>query len=95
MADHHRIAGSKGGRSTLQRYGRKHFQIIGSRGFQVTVARHWAGDKQSFREYLVARNWNRLASALADQEIDRRLANGEEIACIELPYMDEEREFPF
>jgi general stress protein YciG len=44
--------GRKGGLATRQRHGREHFVQAGKKGFMVTVARHWAGDRESYLRYL-------------------------------------------
>jgi len=38
-----RLAGAKGGRATVEKYGRWHMSAIGKVGYQTTVARHGVG----------------------------------------------------
>lgn len=35
--------GRQGGRRCRELFGREHMRAIGARGFDATVARHWAG----------------------------------------------------
>lgn len=87
-------AGSLGGKETLRRYGTQHFRELGRKGFETTVARHWNGDCQGFREYLANRRWERQTASFADSEIQRRLEAGEKIASVELPVMADPDEEP-
>jgi general stress protein YciG len=94
--DRHAAAGAKGGKATFDRYGRKHMQEIGGKGFAATVAAHWQGDRKAYHDYLAARQWNRLADSFADRELQRRLDAGEQVACIELPVqLDADGDVPF
>jgi hypothetical protein len=79
--------GSKGGRATFERYGRKPMQEIGARGFATTVARHWQGDRKGCRDYLGFRRHEAHIEAFVDRELARRLENGEEVACVEMPVL--------
>jgi hypothetical protein len=57
-------AGRKGGRMTKQRHGRTHFQTIGKKGFMVTVARHWQGDKGAYVRWLHGMGWMAMVDRL-------------------------------
>ena len=46
--------GSKGGRATVERHGRKHMSKLGVRGFWATVSRHWDGDARAYVNYMIA-----------------------------------------
>lgn len=78
-------AGSKGGRTTFGRYGRKHMQEFGPKGFATTVARHWRGDRQAYRDYLGLRRHEAQMESFVDRELARRLEAGEKAACVEMP----------
>jgi len=47
--------GRRGGRATVERYGREHMRAIGRRGFTVTVERHFAGDRRRAVNDLIQR----------------------------------------
>ena len=59
--------GAEGGRATFRKYGRKHMQEIGARGFAFLVARRFSGDKQAafawLRAHASERQIDRLVSA--------------------------------
>src|SRR5438132_12331258 len=59
--------GRLGGKATLARYGRPHFQAIGRRGYQATLARHWQGDRRGFAQWLHGHALTAVADALADR----------------------------
>jgi hypothetical protein len=84
-------SGRRGGLATLACYDRPRMRAIGKRGFEATVARHWAGDRLAYRQYLTARQWN----ALAGLDVDRQIAAGAAGACVEPTYQDEGDEPPF
>ena len=69
-------AGRLGGLATKKRHGRPHYQQAGAKGFMVTVARHWQGDKAGYLKWLRAHGWI--------QYLDRiQKESGE--TCIEIP----------
>jgi hypothetical protein len=76
-------AGSKGGKTTADRYGPKYMAEIGARGFATTVARHWQGDRAAYRDYLGLRRHERQLESL----VDRELARSEKVACVEMPVL--------
>ena len=47
-------AGRIGGMTTKKRHGIEHFRAAGKKGFMVTCARHWQGDKAGYVRYLQA-----------------------------------------
>ena len=53
-AAHCRYIGVKGGQTTLKRHGRDHMSHIAFRGYEVTVARYFAGDEAAYRRWFVA-----------------------------------------
>src|SRR4051812_34682456 len=85
--------GKLGGLACLAKHGKEHYREIGKKGYQTTLARYFQGDAIAYRRWLIARGWNVLADALAGYEIERRLTAGQDIVCIELPYLDEDSEF--
>lgn len=87
--------GARGGRETVKRHGIQHMREIGKRGFEATVARHWAGDRQGFRDYLGLRRHEAQLENFVDRELQRRLDQGAEVASVELPVLSEPDEFPF
>ncbi len=89
-------AGSKGGRTTFERYGSKHLADIGKRGFETTVARHWAGDRQGFTDWLRAKAHESRIESFVDRELIRRMEQGEKTVCEEIPILtDPDDEIPF
>jgi hypothetical protein len=79
-------AGRRGGNQTKKRHGRQHYQEAGRKGFLVTVARHWQGDKPAYIRWLHAHGW--IA------EVDRAFRESGE-TCIEIapiPGLDDEEE---
>lgn len=49
------VMGRKGGKVTVERYGKAYMQEIAKRGFATTVDRHYNGDKMQYINRLVAR----------------------------------------
>jgi hypothetical protein len=88
-------AGRLGGKATVARHGRRHMSQIGKRGFETTVARHWQGDRATYREWLLARAWNVVIDALTDAKIDAALAAGATTVCVEIPLVESEDEIPW
>jgi hypothetical protein len=73
--------GRLGGKATRERHGVEHFRAIGKKGFMVTVARHWNGDKIGYMLHLQSladwQSWERGFAALAP--------DGNGIVCREMP----------
>ena len=89
-------AARQGGRATLAKHGREHFRAIGKAGYRATLARYWQGDALAYRRWLIARGWNACMDQLADRELDRQLAEGAEVACVEIDIMtDEDGDLPY
>ncbi len=88
-------SGSKGGRTTFERYGRKHMQEIGAKGFATTVARHWQGDRAAYRDYLGLRRHETQIDSFVDREMQRRLDAGEQTVCMEIPVLSDPDDMPF
>jgi general stress protein YciG len=80
---------SKGGKETVARHGKQHMAEIGKRGFATTVARHWGGDAKSYVEYLHQRSHDSQIEALTDIQLRSELAKGKDIACAELPVLED------
>jgi hypothetical protein len=70
--------GRQGGRSCYRRDGRRHMAEIGARGFDATVARHWAGDRASYAAWLR----ERARFAVVEAAADMLLADG--CSCVKL-----------
>jgi hypothetical protein len=79
--------------TTLRRHGRAHFVAAGKRGFDTTCARHWAGDRAAYVQWLHERGF------LADvaRTFDAQCAEAQ--ACgatgpwsIEIPLLPSEEE---
>jgi hypothetical protein len=70
--------GRQGGRRCRDVHGREHFRAIGARGFNATVARHWAGDRAGYVAWL--RDHARFA--VIEAAADVLLAAG--VRCVEL-----------
>jgi hypothetical protein len=85
-------AGRIGGKMTARRYGLDHYRAAGRKGFMVTVARHWAGDKAGYLRWLRAHGWLAQVQRLFDQQPTE---NG--IKVIELPPIPglEEEDLPW
>lgn len=88
-------AGSKGGRTTAERYGPKYMAEFGAKGFATTVARHWQGDRKAYRDYLGLRRHEAQLDSFVDRELQRRLDQGEKIVSMELPILSDPDELPF
>jgi hypothetical protein len=80
-------AGSKEGRTTVERHGVQHMREIGAKGFAATVARHWQGDRAAYRDYLGLRRHEQQIESFVDREMTRRLENGERTVCVEMPVL--------
>jgi hypothetical protein len=87
-------AGRKGGLAVLGKYGRAHFRAIGKVGYRTTLTRHWAGDALGYRAWLIKKGWDAVVDRLSDRELDRQLSEGAEVACVEVPVMDDFDELP-
>ena len=74
-------AGRIGGRTTRKRHGIEHYRQAGKKGFMVTVARHWAGDKWSYIRYLHECGWLTEVSRL----FEARPYGPDGIKSIEIP----------
>lgn len=51
--EYFRQLGSKGGRATVQKYGREFMAIIGAVGYESTTKKHFQGDEASHNEWLI------------------------------------------
>jgi general stress protein YciG len=78
-------AGSKGGRTTFERYGKEHFREIGKRGFQATVNRHYGGDAQEYLRVQRKRAVEHGLAGFVDRLMQERLDQGVRITSVELP----------
>jgi hypothetical protein len=87
--------GSQGGKKTFAKHGKSHMQAIGARGFEATVNRHFGGDKAEYLRYLHNRANESVMEGYVDRELNRRLEQGQQIACIELPQITDPDEIPW
>ena len=87
--------GSAGGKATLERHGVDHFREIGRKGFQAFTDRYFAGDRQQAGDWLRTRAHEKRLDGFVDREMTRRLEQGEEQVCMELPILSEADEVPF
>jgi hypothetical protein len=89
-------AGSKGGRTTFERHGPKHMAEIGAKGFASLVANRFQGDRQGAIDWLHLQAHEAKLDSFVDRELARRLEQGEEVACIEMPVLSgPDDEVPF
>ena len=79
--------GTEGGRATFRKYGRKHMQEIGARGFASLVARLFGGDKQAAVAWLHAHAAESLIDRLVAEKLDRKIAEGATCAAKEIPIL--------
>jgi hypothetical protein len=70
--------GRQGGRRCRELHGREHMRTIGARGFDATVARHWAGDRAGYVAWLRDHARFRVIEAAADVLLDAG------VRCVEL-----------
>jgi hypothetical protein len=82
-------AGRLGGLQTKKRHGLEHYREAGKKGFMVTVARHWQGDKVGYMRWLWARGWHADLMRILDAEPPP--APGE-IRVVEIPVLPEEED---
>ena len=68
---------------------------IGARGFETTVNRHWGGDRASYLKYLRERANESVLEGFVDRELARRLDQGQEMVCMELPVLSDPDEIPW
>ena len=81
-------AGRIGGRATRKRHGIEHYRAAGRKGFMVTVARHWQGDKSGYLRWLREHGWLANVTKLFDAEP----VGPDGIKAIELPILPGELE---
>ncbi|OJW21239.1 MAG: hypothetical protein BGO49_24830 [Planctomycetales bacterium 71-10] len=87
--------GSAGGRETLRRYGSEHFRELGKRGFHSFTERYFAGDRQQAGDWLRAKAHEKELEGFVEREMERRLQNGEQSVCMELPCLSDPDDEPF
>lgn len=51
-SEYYRRIGAKGGRATVEKYGRQHMREIGKRGYMVTTCRYFQGNEQLHNQWL-------------------------------------------
>jgi hypothetical protein len=90
-----REGSSRGGKSTVERHGVEHMKAIGSKGFAATVARHWQGDKQGYLQHLRAQAWEKGVGGFVDRLLKEQLDSGKEVACVELPVINDPEDYPW
>lgn len=82
-------SGSPGGKATLAKYGVEHFRELGRKGFESFTARYFQGDRQQATDWLRTRAHERRLDSFVERELERRLENGEKIACEEMPCLSD------
>lgn len=58
---------------------------IGRLGFQAFTDKYFDGDREAAMTWLRTRAYERQAETFAERELQRRMANGEKVASVELP----------
>ena len=80
----------------MEKHGVSWMSEIGRKGFQSFTDRYFQGDRDQATEWLRLRAHEKKLDGFVDRELDRRLANGAEVACMELPVLsDPDDEIPF
>jgi hypothetical protein len=87
--------GSAGERETLWLHGVEHFREIGRKGFQSFTDRYFQGDRQRAGDWLRTRAREKRLDTFVERELARRLENGEQTACEEMPVLSEADEMSF
>ncbi len=87
--------GSAGGRATVQRHGIEHMREIGRKGFQSFTDRYFAGDRKQAGDWLRTRAHEARIESHVEREMARRLEQGEQTVCMELPVLSELGEVPW
>src|SRR5690349_15874514 len=82
-------AGSKGGRTTLERHGVEHFRQLGKLGIRATADRYFAGSIPNAMEWLRKRGYELQMAAGVDAKLGAMIEAGQKVACEELPVVCE------
>ena len=86
--------GSAGGRATVEKHGVDHMREIGRKGFESFTARYFQGDRQQAGDWLRTRAAEKKIDSFVDRELIRRIENGAEIACMEIPCLSDPDDAP-
>lgn len=78
-------AGRKGGQETLRRYTAAHFRELGKKGIRATAARWFGGSVAEAMSWLRKRGTEFQIDRGTDEQLERRLADGEASTAVELP----------
>ena len=87
--------GREGGIATFLKHGRGHMAALGRKGYMVTCARWFGGDRAEMNGWLHKQAAERQIERLVSAKLDARIAGGEESACEELPVILEPGDDPF
>ena len=69
---------------------------LGRKGFETFTARYFGGNREEATAWLRQRAYERRADTFAERELARRIANGQEVASVELPvYSFDDEGIPF
>jgi hypothetical protein len=80
----------------VERQGVQHLKEIGDKGFASLVAGRFQGDRQGAIDWLHLRSYEARLECFVDRELARRLDQGREVACMELPFLsDPDDEIPW
>jgi hypothetical protein len=77
--------GAEGGRATFRKYGRKHMQEIGARGFASLVARRFSDDKEAAVAWLHAHASESEIDRLVSEKQRKQIADGGACVVEEIP----------
>ena len=87
--------GREGGIATFLKHGREHMAALGRKGYMVTCARWFGGDRAEMNGWLRKQAAERQIERLVSAKLDARIANGEKCVCEELPVILEPGDDPF
>ena len=62
---------------------------IGQKGFAATVAKNWGGSKEEYLKHQRTLANQAVVEALADIQLRAELAKGKDVACAELPCLED------
>ncbi len=67
---------------------------IGAKGFKSFTDRYFQGDRTQAGDWLRTRAHEKRIEGFVDRELARRLENGENVACMELPVLSDPDDAP-
>jgi hypothetical protein len=87
--------GREGGIATFLKHGREHMAALGRKGYLVTGARWFGGDRSEINGWLRKQAAERQIERMVSAKLDARIAGGKPGVCEELPVILEARDDPF